>query len=200
MNISNNQRFRETDQKIRQCMLSLLQSKPIEKITVGELCRLSGCNRSTFYAHFLDVYDLLDKIQIQIYQDMKAHFESADVQKYEAISPQLLSIMLTHIQESKMFYRAYFSCGRAALDHPENRLYDYFIRPYFTKIGFDFNNDSDSRKAWYHFRFFFDGMISVIRQWLNAGCPESPQELSGIIWASIAPVPDRIPPFSFEEP
>lgn len=39
----------------------LYTAKKIEKISIRELCELAGYNRTTFYAHFKDIYDLLDK-------------------------------------------------------------------------------------------------------------------------------------------
>lgn len=39
----------------------LYEVKPLEKITVRELCQNAGYNRTTFYAHFSDIYDLLDQ-------------------------------------------------------------------------------------------------------------------------------------------
>lgn len=47
---------------IEGAFLQLLQRKPIEKISVTELCQRAGVNRSTFYAHYLDVYDLMDRV------------------------------------------------------------------------------------------------------------------------------------------
>ena len=191
MNTANNQRFQETDRKIRQSMLTLLQTNSLDKITVGELCRMTGCNRSTFYAHFLDVYDLMDKIQLEIYQDMRAQFSSVAFQQADMIRPQLLTILLTPIRQNSMFYHAYLSSGRAVHAQLEQQLYQHFFRPYFEQLGFDFHNEADTRRAFYHFRFFYTGMISVIREWLAAGCPETPEQLTSIIWESIAPVPPQ---------
>lgn len=40
---------------------ALYDVKPLEKISVRELCQTAGYNRTTFYAHFSDIYDLLDQ-------------------------------------------------------------------------------------------------------------------------------------------
>jgi AcrR family transcriptional regulator len=39
----------------------LYKNKKIEKISIRELCQLAGYNRTTFYAHFENIYDLLNK-------------------------------------------------------------------------------------------------------------------------------------------
>lgn len=48
-----------TKQMLRDAFLSLLEKKPISKITISELVVLCDVNRKTFYYHFADVYDLL---------------------------------------------------------------------------------------------------------------------------------------------
>lgn len=52
-----------TKQKFINVFCELYQQKPIEKITVQELTKLSGYNRSTFYQYFHDIYDLLEYIE-----------------------------------------------------------------------------------------------------------------------------------------
>lgn len=192
MNTANNQRFQETDRRIRGSMLQLLQTLPLEKITVGALCQMSGCNRSTFYAHFLDTYDLMDKIQLEIYRDLKEKFEGRTFLADRMVRADLLVGLLAHIADNRFFYRAYLASGRAELEQPKQMLYQQYFQPYFARLGFDLQNEWDSRQAGYYFRFFFDGMLSVIGAWLEEDCPESPEQLAGIIWKSIAPVPAEL--------
>jgi len=45
---------------LAETLLSLLETKPISKITVSEIVNLCDINRKTFYYHFQDVYDLLE--------------------------------------------------------------------------------------------------------------------------------------------
>ena len=44
----------------------LYRTKPVEKITVSEITRKAGYNRTTFYDYFLDVYDLLEQIEEEL--------------------------------------------------------------------------------------------------------------------------------------
>lgn len=53
----------KTKRKIIQCFWELFRQKSIDKITVSELTSLLGINRSTFYAYFKDIYDVLDAIE-----------------------------------------------------------------------------------------------------------------------------------------
>ena len=49
-----------TKKMLADMLISLLQTKPISKITVSEIVNLCDINRKTFYYHFQDVYDLLE--------------------------------------------------------------------------------------------------------------------------------------------
>lgn len=44
---------------LRNALLTLMMTKPFEKITLTDICKLSMIPRSTFYRHFEDKYDLL---------------------------------------------------------------------------------------------------------------------------------------------
>lgn len=63
---SNDQRSRITKMMIRNSFLSLLREKPMQRITVRELCEKAQINRSTFYSYYLDVYDLLQNIEHEL--------------------------------------------------------------------------------------------------------------------------------------
>jgi len=49
--------------KIIKSLIELLEYYPFDEITIKMICAYSGVNRSTFYDHFQDKYQLLDKIQ-----------------------------------------------------------------------------------------------------------------------------------------
>lgn len=66
-----NRRVRYTRLALRESLLSLLQSNPINKITVSRICEQADVNRSTFYLYYSDGYDLLDKIEEELYQEIE---------------------------------------------------------------------------------------------------------------------------------
>ncbi len=58
-------RIRKTETAIKNAFMELRSQKPIEKITVKELCRLAQINKSTFYTHYDDIYALSDAMQAE---------------------------------------------------------------------------------------------------------------------------------------
>lgn len=55
-----------TKKVIRDSFLQLLSEKPVEKISVTEICKNADINRGTFYAHYSDPYDLKLKLTHEI--------------------------------------------------------------------------------------------------------------------------------------
>ncbi|MBR2723901.1 MAG: TetR/AcrR family transcriptional regulator [Ruminococcus sp.] len=50
-------RAKRSRDKIIDTFLKIRAKKKLEKITVTEICKSAQINKSTFYAHFHDVYD-----------------------------------------------------------------------------------------------------------------------------------------------
>ena len=64
-------RTRVTKMLIRKAFTALLRQKPIQKISVKELCAAAGIHRGTFYTHYTDIYDLLRKMEEEMLHDLQ---------------------------------------------------------------------------------------------------------------------------------
>lgn len=60
-----------TREKLMEAFWQLYEKKRIENITIKEITQKAGYNRGTFYEYFLDVYDILEKIEDKIIPDIK---------------------------------------------------------------------------------------------------------------------------------
>ncbi|NLJ89833.1 MAG: TetR/AcrR family transcriptional regulator, partial [Clostridiales bacterium] len=59
----------KTKRKLKVGLLSLLKERPATEITVKELCELVDINRGTFYYHYTDIYDMIDKIEEEFFEE-----------------------------------------------------------------------------------------------------------------------------------
>lgn len=177
MNTKNNSRYEMTDLKIREIFLTELESKTINQIKVNTICKSIGINRSTFYAHYADVYEILDKISISVGCSLIENFKANSLSEDSIGTKKSLIIVLEHIQEYKTFYNAYFS--NVSLEKINKHMDDIFelhIVPFFEKRGIH-----DRAEKRYHFLFFKSGMIEIIKDWLKHDCQESADFLVNII-------------------
>ena len=58
-----NRSVRATRRRLCDALVSLLVQKPVRDITVRELTRLARVSRGTFYFHYRDIYELLDRLE-----------------------------------------------------------------------------------------------------------------------------------------
>lgn len=65
-----NRRTRLTKRLLRESLLELLQEKPVDHITVKELCECAELNRSTFYAYYTDVSELYEEMGDELVDDL----------------------------------------------------------------------------------------------------------------------------------
>lgn len=59
-----------TKKNILNAFISLRSKKPIEKITIRELSELADINKTTFYRHYKDIYDLSDAVENAFISDV----------------------------------------------------------------------------------------------------------------------------------
>lgn len=55
-------RIIKTKKSLYESLLDLMREKPFEELKVSDICENALVNRSTFYSHFDDKYDLLDSL------------------------------------------------------------------------------------------------------------------------------------------
>ncbi|MGN0662039.1 MAG: TetR/AcrR family transcriptional regulator [Faecalibacterium sp.] len=59
-------RVEKTERAIKQAFMELRAQRPVEKIRVKELCDLARINKSTFYAHYQDIYALAGALEDEL--------------------------------------------------------------------------------------------------------------------------------------
>ena len=64
-------RIRVTKLMIRRAFTDLLRQKPLQSITVRELCAAAGISRGTFYAHYRDMYDVLGQMEAEMFTEFQ---------------------------------------------------------------------------------------------------------------------------------
>ncbi|MBQ6714144.1 MAG: TetR/AcrR family transcriptional regulator C-terminal domain-containing protein [Clostridia bacterium] len=165
MNVKNNKRRRESQEKIVKAFIELLQTREIKEITVSDIIKNTELNRSTFYANYIDIFDLADKTRVILENEFSNLF--ADYDYFNDRSGALK--MFTHIKENQLFYKTYFK-----LCYDDKHL----ISIYDTRRAEQEHIDSNIK---YHIEFFRNGLNAIIKLWLAGGCKESPEEMAEIL-------------------
>lgn len=166
MNTPNNKRKQSSQKKLQDAFVSLLQTQELSKITVTELCKLAGVNRTTFYANYLDIFDLADAVQKRLEDEILHLYQGEGTSSYNGHDFYKL---FCHIKENQIFYKTYFKLG---LDGK------------FSLTEQDINlamSRYDDRFIEYRIEFFRNGLNAIIKKWLQNDCRETPEEINAII-------------------
>lgn len=167
MNVKNNKRRKESIKKIESAFIEFIQTKELNEISVSDICKVADINRSTFYANFVDIYDLADKIKVHLEDELNLLFD--DMNNAISRGPDNSVKFFQHIKDNQLFYHTYFKLGHdqkfQLLNYNKDQAKDYF----------------DDKQIAYHVEFFRNGLNAVIKMWLNGGCQESPEEIAEVI-------------------
>ena len=101
-------------------LISLLEEKSFEYITVSEICKRAKVNRSTFYLHYENTVDLLNETIRFLLDDFMSYFNvdvKSVVDKFEEnsldelmfISDEYLHPYLSYIKENKTVFSTAFT-------------------------------------------------------------------------------------------
>lgn len=98
-------RIIKTKASLGRGLLNMMKNKSFEDIKISEICKESQVNRSTFYDHFNDKYELLESLMEDMRKDLTQKISISP--KYYSIKTyyiELMKILLKHIENNKEIY------------------------------------------------------------------------------------------------
>ena len=93
-------RIIKTKKVIYEALIDLMKEKTFEEIKVSDICNKALINRSTFYAHYEDKYELL----VEFINDLKSNFTN-ELDKRKHITDtreyymELIKLFIDHVEE-----------------------------------------------------------------------------------------------------
>ena len=168
------QRVRLTRNLLKDALVQLMQEQHIAKISIRAICEVAGINRSTFYVHYTDQYDLLKKVEQEVLDNLNKYLGKQDLSDERPISIQVLIKVLDYVKENVELFKALLSenCDFAfqkdlvelaqIISSQQNQLFDLRSQEYIKIFG-------------------FTGTISMLQKWLNDGANESPAQMAEFI-------------------
>lgn len=122
-------RVRKTRTLLRNALVDILQNRRLNNITVKELCDKADINRSTFYLHYRDIFDLWAQIEKEILDNMSGLLRSFSSQEI-VLDPYPLLFGISNILKKDLdFYQSFFRCKESTilLEHLKDDYINYFI-------------------------------------------------------------------------
>ena len=190
MNKSESKYF-NTAKKMDKALITLLGEKSFEYITVSEICKKAGVNRSTFYLHYENTVDLLNESARFLLDDFVAYFNidtksitrkirESTLDELNFISDEYLHPYLLYIKENRLvFSTVLLHADSFGFNEIFKILYENVFNPVLERFDYPFTD----RK--YAMMFYLNGITAVVTEWLKDGCEKTIDEVSRIIYKCI---------------
>ncbi len=175
---------RRTRQQILQAFLSMLETKPFESTTVGDIARTAKINRGTFYLHYVDKFDLLEQLEQQLLAELGSHLDELQSRYLSALAieqeqAQLADALFGFIQlRGPMLKLLLSEHGRAGF---HLRFRDAFTAK--VRLNLERHEGFSARlnvPMDYFLAFITSAFLGLIDQWVRDGMDKTPQEMTAI--------------------
>ena len=145
----------------------LMKSKPFEQIKVSDICNKALINRSTFYDHYADKYDLLEEYINSLKDSLTEEItkENNIEKNTKEYYIEIIKLLLLHIQKKRDTYIAIMINNRNSITN--DILYDILSRAIINQI-----NDKKISKNIPNeiiIRFYIGGVTNICFEWLMYG-------------------------------
>lgn len=88
--------MRKTCKALQLALAELLKEKSLRQITVQELVDRADIHRATFYTHYQDIYDLYEKLEEQILQEVSHMLSLSANGNYNGIYRSIIDYLRQH--------------------------------------------------------------------------------------------------------
>ena len=166
-------RVRYTKMRIRSAFYELLHEKNYDKITVTAICEKAEINRATFYKHYLDVEDLVDKLQEETINDLAEKLNSATDTTAKDFIVDILKSLKLHMEDNNnagLFASPTASTFTAKISRLIYLSFSTLLMPRIPD-----NADMDKSIV---FAYIAGGCAGIIDYWAKSGYKENEEAIA----------------------
>ena len=184
-------RILKTKASLYRALIELMKEKEFEQIKISEICAKSMINRSTFYDHYNDKYELL----VAFMNDMKKELETIivvdkEINNIKEYYIEILKVLLDHIDENKEIYSSLSKINSNSI--AKDMMIDTVLNSVIKRIEEGFINKSNipTKTA---VLFYASGIINIIEDSLQDVKKFDKEKILSII-SVLLPTPSYIVP------
>lgn len=172
--MKNDYRKKLTQQMFRSAFVSLLKEKPVQSITVRELCEKAEVNRGTFYSHYQDMYALLESVENEMFSELEktlAQFtRTHEISFYEALLEFVknnsdMCIVLIGKNSDRIFVDKLLSYGKE----------------FFMRVNAGVISQENARYAEIFYEYASYGCLRLLQLWIDGGMKESVENTARLL-------------------
>ena len=175
---------KKTKELIQNSFMQILEKKSFESITIGDIAKQAQINRGTFYLHFIDKFDLLDKIEQQLFADLGNHVDElqsrySSIQTFEKGQVQIAATLFSFIELQSPILKIFLS------DHGRAGFHLRFRDAFSEKVRLNLERNKSLTANLkvpmeYFLSFITSAFLGLIEQWVQNGLDKTPQEMTAL--------------------
>lgn len=168
---------------MNEALLLLLETKDYEFITVTEICKKAGVNRSTFYLHYLSIDDLLYETLEMINKRFHNTFNNKTIDINKATKNSLFLInddyLIPYLNFIKQNKKVYKLIHEKPYIFKKQITFEKMYEQLFSKILDIYQIPLDEQG--YIFSYYSLGLVAVIQKWIEKDCIDDVNKIANIM-------------------
>lgn len=166
----------KTKKAIHDALFTVLEEKPINKITIKEIADIAQVNRKTIYTHYTCIEDIVDEIENEMVTNIEAYLQSCMIEEYGLNPYSFMQFIDSVYSSNPIFCESLVSI----------RNYHFFaekIKHLLKNQILKSLNVPEDRKLFISLQaeFFISGATAVYIEWIKKGKPCSFEEISDML-------------------
>ena len=183
----NESRYFNTAIRMDEALITLLEKKDFEYITIKEICDTAGVNRSTFYLHYENTFDLLQETTRYILdkhfayyssetKEITARFANAELKDLLFTTSEYLVPYLTFIKDNQRVFRVSIkNFNSLSMNDVYRKMFEYIFNPILERFNVPENKRS------YMIKFYLTGVYAIVTEWLDRNCSDDMETITEVI-------------------
>ena len=185
----NDERVIKTKKLIKTALSELIQEKGFDHLSITDLTQRANINRGTFYLHYQDKYDLLEKFENEVLDDINTNAENfiKSIKDIDFLGEDFSNEIKPFINKVFTYIKENYIIMKVILGPKSDMRFQNKIKKalniLLTEKGWD--NYFDSQNTFVAKNYFISYLVSahigVIRQWIDSGMNESAENMAEMI-------------------
>lgn len=184
MEVKTDRRVRKTKKLLRQGLAKLMENKSINEITVKELVDEIDINRSTFYLHYTDIFDMLAKIEDELMDEIMdiitpiTPFTEGSSSTMDGAYSHLAKLF-TMLSNNSDICKAL--CGPHGDMAFINRIEEYIANLSTQYTNHLFPTDLENDLKYIH-SYCITGCVGMVKKWILGSYTDTPEHMAQLTY------------------
>ena len=183
----NESKYFNTAIRMDEALITLLEKKDFEYITIKEICDTAEVNRSTFYLHYENTSDLLKETTRYIIDKHLAYyeidqkrislqFETCKREELLFITDEYLVPYLKFIKDNQRLFKISIKqFNLLSMNEVYSKMFDHIFSPILERFRVP------EKERAYVMKFYLTGVFAIVMEWLDKNCSDDMETVTRVI-------------------